>query len=196
VGLDIEPCAVDDPSGRIRIYRGGQADTAFLDQVAAETAPEGFDIIIDDCSHMGELTRISFWHLFEHHLKPGGLYSIEDWGTSYWDDWPDGKRYAPPAWPSKAYRSVFGLAGLFETATGRKIGSRWLWRLVRLACHKQRFRSHDYGMAGFIKQLVDEAAMGDATDPSRGIGPHRPSKFRRLEITHGQVIVIKSKETA
>src|SRR5438309_8699047 len=54
---------------------------------SGETAPEGFDVIIDDCSHIGELTRISFWHLFEHHLKPGGLYVIEDWSTGYWDSW-------------------------------------------------------------------------------------------------------------
>jgi SAM-dependent methyltransferase len=194
VGLDIEPCVVDDPSGRIRIYRGGQADTALLDRIAEETAPEGFDIIIDDCSHMGEFSRVSFWHLFERHLKPGGIYSIEDWGTGYWGDWPDGKRYAHRAWPSKAFKSASRLAGFFEAMRGRKLGARGMSRLYRLACYKQRFPNHDYGMVGFIKQLVDEAGMGDATDPSRGIKPHRPSKFRKLEITHGQAIVIKAKD--
>jgi hypothetical protein len=58
-------------------------------------APDGFDIIIDDASHIGELTKTTFWHLFHHHLKPGGLYAIEDWGTGYLDDFPDGKRFDP-----------------------------------------------------------------------------------------------------
>ena len=49
--------------------------------VARKTAPEGFDIIIDDASHFGDLTKIAFWHLLYNHLKPSGLYVIEDWGT-------------------------------------------------------------------------------------------------------------------
>jgi hypothetical protein len=49
--------------------------------IADNVAPEGFDIIIDDASHIGELTKTAFWHLFDNHLKPNGLYAIEDWGT-------------------------------------------------------------------------------------------------------------------
>lgn len=80
------------PHERIELFEGNQADTAFLTRVAEATAPAGYDVIIDDASHFGELTRLSFWHLFERHLKPGGVYAIEDWGTGYWEDWPDGKR--------------------------------------------------------------------------------------------------------
>src|SRR5437660_10309843 len=82
---------------RIQVFAGSQADKEFLSKVANETAPDGFDIIIDDASHIGELTRRSFWHLFDHHLKPGGLYAIEDWGTGYLDDFSDGKRFDPKA---------------------------------------------------------------------------------------------------
>ena len=64
-GLDLNPAQIDDPTGRIRIYQGGQQDTELLDRVARECAPEGFDIVIDDCSHIGTLTRASFRHLFE-----------------------------------------------------------------------------------------------------------------------------------
>src|SRR3712207_7793934 len=78
VGLDVEPVTVEDPSGRVRVYQGRQEDTELLDRVARECAPEGFDIIIDDCAHIGELAQISFWHLFEHHLKRGGLYRSEE----------------------------------------------------------------------------------------------------------------------
>ena len=83
------------PGERIQLFKGSQADTQFLSQVATSIAPEGFDIIIDDASHIGELTKTTFWHLFHHHLKPGGLYVIEDWGTGYLDDFPDGKKFDP-----------------------------------------------------------------------------------------------------
>jgi hypothetical protein len=88
VGLDAEEISLDEE--RIRVYRGLQQDTALLDRIGAECAPDGFDVIIDDASHIGELTRTSFWHLFTRWLAPGGIYAIEDWGTGYWRDWPDG----------------------------------------------------------------------------------------------------------
>lgn len=64
-GLDVEPASVEDPSGRIRVFRGEQQDTDLLDRIARELAPGGFDVVIDDASHLGDLTRTSFWHLFE-----------------------------------------------------------------------------------------------------------------------------------
>lgn len=95
-GLDIHPAPSFDEDDRVRVYQGRQEDTDLLDRIAAEVAPSGFDIVIDDCSHIAELTRASFWHLFEHHLKPGGVYVIEDWGTGFWSSWPDGQRYEGP----------------------------------------------------------------------------------------------------
>ena len=93
VGLDANEVNINDPSGRIRFYKGLQQDVTLLDRISKECAPEGFDIIIDDASHIGELSRLSFWHLFKNYLKPGGIYVIEDWGTGYWDSFPDGKAY-------------------------------------------------------------------------------------------------------
>ena len=56
---------------RVRMFVGNQADTSLLTRVAAEVAPDGFDVIIDDCSHIGALAKVSFWHLFDHHLEAG-----------------------------------------------------------------------------------------------------------------------------
>ncbi len=95
VGIDLELPPEFIPGDRIQLFKGSQADTQFLSQVATSIAPEGFDIIIDDASHIGELSKTTFWHLFHHHLKPGGLYAIEDWGTGYFDDFPDGKKFDP-----------------------------------------------------------------------------------------------------
>jgi hypothetical protein len=95
VGIDLELPRDFVPGERIQLFKGSQADTQFLSQVATRIAPEGFDVIIDDASHIGELSKTTFWHLFHHHLKPGGLYAIEDWGTGYFDDFPDGKKFDP-----------------------------------------------------------------------------------------------------
>jgi hypothetical protein len=94
VGIDIKPVSLQDEFGRISFFQGAQQDTELLDRVAASTAPAGFDVIIDDASHTGELTRTSFWHPFDNHLKPGGIYVIEDCGTGYWSKWLDGRDYA------------------------------------------------------------------------------------------------------
>jgi len=92
-GLDVEPLASEPDGDRIRIYQGRQEDTSVLSKIAAEVAPDGFDIVIDDASHIAAPTRTGFWHLFDNHLKPGGLFAIEDWGTGYWERWPDGRAW-------------------------------------------------------------------------------------------------------
>lgn len=82
VEIDLElPCGFV-PGERIEVFQGSHADTRFLSEVAGKTAPDGFDMIIDDASHIGQLTRTAFWHLFDNHLKGGGLYAIEELGTS------------------------------------------------------------------------------------------------------------------
>lgn len=82
-GLDIhDKSAFEEP--RIRIFRGSQADPAFLKQVAAEIGR--LDIIIDDGSHINEHVLASFQTLFPL-LADDGLYAIEDLGSSYWPDW-------------------------------------------------------------------------------------------------------------
>ena len=80
--------------GRITEYSGGQDNTELLSRIASNHAPEGFDIIIDDCSHVGSLTKASFMHLFYNHLKSGGIYSIEDYGVSYEAGCWEGTPYA------------------------------------------------------------------------------------------------------
>jgi hypothetical protein len=42
------------------------------------------DFIIDDGSHHPEHQITSFIYLFEHGLKPGGIYIIEDIEMNYW----------------------------------------------------------------------------------------------------------------
>lgn len=49
-----------------------------------------FDIILDDGAHTYTHTKGSFDVLFHDYLKPGGIYIIEDWGTTYFPSWSDG----------------------------------------------------------------------------------------------------------
>src|SRR5262245_33997090 len=72
VGIDLELHEGFANEERIHLFQGNQSDAAFLSEVARKIAPDGFDIIIDDASHFGELTKVAFWHLFDNHLKPSG----------------------------------------------------------------------------------------------------------------------------
>ena len=66
---------------------GRQEDSAVLDAASSENGP--FDLIVDDASHVGRLTKASYLRLIGH-LKPGGLYIFEDIAASTkLPDWPD-----------------------------------------------------------------------------------------------------------
>jgi hypothetical protein len=193
VGLDIRPRIPGLDNERVVTYQGEQQDRALLDRIGREQAPRGFDVIIDDASHVGQLTRISFWHLFDHHLKPGGYYFIEDWGTGYWSQYVDGRHYRPHAPEPMLHERL--LTGLSKTRFVRS--HNWLRRGVgwtRWHSVKRRHPSHQYGMVGFIKELVDECAMMDITRDDFGVGPQRPSRFEWLRLSLGHAIIRKPLE--
>lgn len=148
-GVDIRLPAIE-VGERVRMFAGDQTDCRLLTRVAAEMAPDGFDVIIDDCSHIGTLSKVSFWHLFENHLKPGGFYCIEDWGTGYLSTWPDGResQVEPDS--------------------------------------DDHMPSHDAGMVGFVKQLVDELHSHMVTPEGR------PSTFASMTLHTGVCIITKA----
>lgn len=175
VGIDRALPPQLEPAERIRVFEGDQTDLSFLSSVARETAPDGFDIVIDDASHVGKLTKTTFWHLFDGHLKPGGLYVIEDWGTGYWDDWPDGTSHRGPTVLSRVRNRVAPV-----------------WRRARRRPAAVPLQSHAYGMVGFVKQLVDEQGAADLTRERQGGRPRRQSRFESLLITPSIVFVKKA----
>ena len=69
---------------RIKIFKGSQTDLILLDKIIHEIGEP--DIIIDDGSHINEHVITTFKFLFPR-LKTGGIYVIEDTGTSYWPDY-------------------------------------------------------------------------------------------------------------
>lgn len=168
VGIDLSLPEDIELNENLYMFQGNQADTDFLSDVTNKVAPEGYDIIIDDASHIGELTKKSFWHLFDNHLKPGGLYVIEDWGTGYWDDWPDGKSLDLDSYNTEFKRKT-----------------------VNDDDYKIPMPCHSYGMVGFIKQLIDEQAANDVTRKSQKGSSSRGSKFNEVVITSSVVFIKK-----
>ncbi len=63
------------------IFIGDQSDKKFLKKVC-NSVSDGFDIIIDDGSHIPDNQIVTFKYLFPR-LNTGGVYVIEDLQTSY-----------------------------------------------------------------------------------------------------------------
>ena len=77
---------------------------------------EPLDLVVDDCSHLYEQTRASFNELFPR-LRPGGLYTIEDWRWAH----PElGAEPVEGMWPDETplTRLIFELLLAIPTAPG------------------------------------------------------------------------------
>lgn len=83
-GIDIDPRCVASATNRIDVTIGSQADSEVIQNTLAK-CKDGFDVIIDDGSHINELTVKSFQFLYDS-LKPSGYYIIEDLGCSYLEE--------------------------------------------------------------------------------------------------------------
>lgn len=79
-GLDVVDKTAHDEA-RIRTVVGSQDDPEVLDRLHRESG--GFDIVVDDGSHVSAHVIAAFRHLFPL-LNDGGIYAIEDLQTSYW----------------------------------------------------------------------------------------------------------------
>ena len=80
VGVDIESVHKAMAGDRISIEIGDCGSVEFLEQLAA--AYPSADVIVDDASHYWTHQVTAFNTLFRA-LKPGGLYIVEDMGTSF-----------------------------------------------------------------------------------------------------------------
>jgi hypothetical protein len=67
------------------LYTGSQIDADFLRRLKEDLGDTRFDIVIDDGSHVPWHQIFTLEFIFEHLLKDGGVYVIEDVETSYWD---------------------------------------------------------------------------------------------------------------
>jgi predicted O-methyltransferase YrrM len=63
-------------------YGIDQTDVEALEHIVATEFDGPLDLVIDDASHLYRPTLTSFNQLFPH-LRPGGLYVVEDWAGSH-----------------------------------------------------------------------------------------------------------------
>jgi predicted O-methyltransferase YrrM len=76
---------IDDRALRgtvVPYYGVDQADTEALARIMAAEFDGPIDLVVDDASHLVNQTRASFNRLFPH-LRPGGLYVVEDWAWAH-----------------------------------------------------------------------------------------------------------------
>lgn len=126
VGVDLVQNDIDF-SGfpQVTYLQCDQSDRNKLGAIVKTYFPDGIDLVIDDASHIGYLSRVTFDVVFPF-VRSGGIYLIEDWGTGYWPGFEDGDRY-----------QEFSVA---PSPTGK---------------FPRRLPSFDAGMVGFVKSLVD-----------------------------------------
>lgn len=123
IGIDIDQ-AIADANTDLDIYIGDQKDARFLDRVILEIGQP--DIIIDDGGHHRSETIFSFNHLWQH-LKNGGLYVIEDVGTSFCENYND--------WPSTILEHIFAWSYPIEwngNPAGIHVGSPISYRYAQI----------------------------------------------------------------
>ena len=85
IGVDIDPrCLEYKYEGNAQVIMGDQNSPEFWDEFLDKNT--GFDIIIDDGSHIMEHQVLTLQKTFPH-LKEGGVYICEDTHTSYWPRW-------------------------------------------------------------------------------------------------------------
>lgn len=79
-GLDIDPARAIHSGERIKVVIGDQSNPQCLSDLARKAG--GFDIVIDDGSHIVSYILTSLNTLWPF-VRPGGLYVIEDLGLSH-----------------------------------------------------------------------------------------------------------------
>jgi SAM-dependent methyltransferase len=168
IGVDlVRPTAADGLGPRTHFFEGNQTDGALMRRIRDQLAPAGFDVVIDDASHLARETAASLVCLYGEHLRPDGIYCVEDWGAGYIHNWPDGRAPSGPIDLSAA------TAGSAEGVAGAD------------------FVGHTAGMVGLMKSLVDHVACGTTL---RGLAPsvtHGALPIASMTVYDGIVVLRK-----
>lgn len=77
-------------------------------------------------------------------------------------------------------------------AAGRLPFARPLASRLKRAVLAGRFRTHEFGMVGFVRELVDELGVADIRHPGHDTGPQRASKIREMRLSPSHLFVVKA----
>lgn len=95
---------ISEQQGRANLYYGTSQDNeARLAEIIESDFGGRLDLVVDDASHFYDQTKASLRTTFQK-LRPGGLYIIEDWSWSFFDD------YQAPDHPWAEHHSLANLA--------------------------------------------------------------------------------------
>jgi len=172
VGVDINNLKKKLPSN-VHFELGDQRDKDFLNSVSKKYTKGGFDIIIDDASHYANFTEATFLICFNELLKAKGIYVIEDWGTGYWGNWPDGENF---------YLSEDHIS--YKLRKGYEMNDDYEYP------YRKSFCSHSIGMVGLGKQLIDELAIEDIKLSNKEMSGYE-SNIKSLFFANGQIFIFK-----
>lgn len=154
VGIDINLREIDFKEfSNFEYIKCEQTDKTGIEKIISEKLNNQIDIVIEDASHIGHLSKLTFDIIFPY-VKSGGFYIIEDWGTGYWKSFNDGHEYFNPILMGK------------------------------------RIHSHDFGMVGFVKSLVDEVGILDIK-PTEDSKSNLVQRVKSITYHFGMVVVEK-----
>ncbi len=151
LGIDINPDCKQYASNRVSIEIGSQTDAAFIEKIAREHGP--FDLIVDDGSHMQSHVIFSFNCLFKH-LKPSGIYVVEDASCSYWKKYEGGlHRIGTSVEYFKALVDAVNFLGLTQVSNINKHARREDLLIERIASENIDIRT-DLESINFLNGLI------------------------------------------
>lgn len=158
--IDIEEKEITRKHDGIHFRKGSQADPSFIAKIASEFGP--FDFVVDDASHVSSLT-IESWKLLYPHLKPGGLYFVEDTHSSY-HDFFYGNKEANKNPTHRASGGAYTALQYFQRMSDEVnyLGRGWDWDLFP----KKYWLGYSLEYVMFMFNLVIIRKRGEGTWPS------------------------------
>ncbi len=187
VAIDIEHGADSANLERYVLERGSgsgirllwgcdQQDRPRLRAILRAEFAHGLDLVIDDASHLYRPTLASFEVLFPC-LRPGGLYIVEDWAWTHWQEFSD------PGHPWANERALTDFVHALVEATGTSSGL-----IRRIFVHQgfvaiERGSLHipepdDFALADHIRRRISGSAWSLRHAPKRALVSMR-SLFRQ-----------------
>jgi SAM-dependent methyltransferase len=182
VGMDTSPKPEGFPTdSRFHFVRGAQQDPAAHD-LALAAAGGAFDIIIADASHVGCFSALTVSMLFNRALKPGGIYVIEDICTAFVATGWDAEPYNPPD-VGKLGTGIVG-SPILRRVCHRLFSPGTLSNFLLGDPQPKVFPSHQNGMVGLVKQLMDHTMAPTATGAYTQFAIEKMTVLTNIAILH------------
>ena len=143
---------VADKEGRFVHFSTSQSDREILEHIVRNELADELDLVVDDASHTYEQTRSSFEILFPL-LRPGGIYSVEDWNWAHHPDFqaPDAPWTKNPALSNLLFEQIMLMGSAWSISEIR------VWKFLYLIRKsKTAFRAPDIGQEGKGGSVFDQ----------------------------------------